>query len=194
MRWASRPADLEGADLVILPGSKHLAEDAEWLRQRGLDRAIIKHATSGGRTLGICGGAMLLGDEVTDPGGVEGATTGLGLLPLATTMHPDKLTRKVSVSFSGLSDPWARLNGIDAYGYEIRNGRVAGDNVRVSPHLWVEGSVMATTVHGLLENPKVLEALTGLRVEPVLEQTFDLLAEAVDTHLDTGFLLEMVES
>lgn len=53
---------------------------------------------------------------------------------------------------------------------------------------------MATTVHGLFENPKVLESLSGQRAEPMLEQTFDLLAEAVETHLDTGFLVEMVES
>lgn len=193
-RWATRPAELQGADLVILPGSKHVAADARWLRQQGLDRAVIEHATNGGQTLGICGGAMLLGHEVADPSGVEGATTGLGLLPLSTTMDPDKLTRKVSVSFSGLTDPWVRLNGVDASGYEIRNGRIAGDSVQVSPHLWVEGSVMATTVHGLLENPKVLESLSGQRAEPILEQTFDLLAEAVETHLDTGFLVEMVES
>lgn len=193
-RWATRPADLQGADLVILPGSKHVAADARWLRRQGLDRAVIEHAMQGGRTLGICGGAMLLGHEVADPSGVEGATTGLGLLPLSTTMDSDKLTRKVAVSFSGLPDPWSTLNGVDASGYEIRSGRMAGDTVQVSPHVWVEGSVMATTVHGLLEDPWVLESLTGHRPEPILEQTFDLLADAIETHLDARFLMEMVES
>ena len=40
-------------------------------------------------------------------------------------------------------------------------------------------------VHGLLEDPDVVERLVGRRPPPVLEETFDLLADAVDTYLDT---------
>ena len=48
--------------------------------------------------------------------------------------------------------------------------------------------MLATTVHGLLEDPDVVERLVGRRPPPVLEETFDLLADAVDTHLDTALL------
>jgi hypothetical protein len=47
-------------------------------------------------------------------------------------------------------------------------------------------------VHGLLEDPDVLDALVGVRPPPVLDATFDALADAVDEHLDTDRLWAMV--
>lgn len=205
--WAIAPADLRDADLVVLPGSKHVAADRAWLAETGLDRAIVERARAGGATLGICGGAMVLGEAIDDPIGVEGATTGLGLLPLRTTMEPEKLTRHVTVRFpdglaapdaGGGRGPWSALAGLAADGYEIRNGRVAGTAAidgttdDASPLLWFDGPVLATTVHGLLEDPTVIEAVCGHRPPPVLEATFDLLADAVDAHLDTSLLRRMV--
>ena len=48
--------------------------------------------------MGICGGYQILGQEVRDPLGVEGAPraeAGLGLLPVVTTMAGDKTTTQV---------------------------------------------------------------------------------------------------
>jgi adenosylcobyric acid synthase len=193
MRWATRPADLAGVDLVILPGSKHVSADAAWMRSTGVADAVIAAATANVRVLGVCGGCMLLGGEVTDPHGVEGATQGLGLLGLRTEMEPAKLTRMVTVEVPDLPEPWKALSGLRADGYEIRNGRVTSADCAVAPLLWTQGSVLATTAHGLLEHPDVLAALCGTRPPPVLERTFDLLADAVDEHLDTALLRRLVE-
>jgi adenosylcobyric acid synthase len=191
MRWATVPADLDGADLLLLPGSKHVAADRRWLAERGLDAAVRVRAGEGGRVLGVCGGAMLLGEAITDPGGVEGAADGLGLLAMRTEMAPTKLTRRTTVTFPSLPAPWARLGGVRAPGYEIRNGRVDGGACEVAPNLWVHGPVMATTVHGLLEDPDVLLGLFGSRPRPVLEETFEALADAVDAHLDVEALVRL---
>jgi adenosylcobyric acid synthase len=192
MRWATAPADLDGADVVILPGSKHVAADLAWLRERNLDTAVRDHCGMGGRIIGICGGAMLLGLSVFDPEGVEGSTDGLGLLPIRTRMRPDKIITKTLVRFPEMPPPWSDLTGVATSGYEIRNGRIEGDGCRLGENLWMEGPVMATTVHGLLEDPVTLKALTGTRPRPVLEETFELLADAVDAHLDVGFLTALV--
>jgi ABC-type cobalamin/Fe3+-siderophores transport system ATPase subunit len=56
LRWVRTPAELAGADWIVLPGSKHTSGDLEWLRAQGLDRAIAAHAERGGRVLGVCGG------------------------------------------------------------------------------------------------------------------------------------------
>jgi len=187
-RWATEPSDIDGADLVVLPGSKHVAADAAWLRRRHLDRRLSAFATSGGRVLGLCGGAMMLGTDVRDARGVEGATVGLGLLPLWTDMAPEKVTRRRTVEFPPLAEPWAALSGLRANGYEIRNGTVDGNGCEVAPLVWCRGSVLATTVHGLLEDPEVVRALCGVRVQDPLDATFDLLADAVEMHLDTRLL------
>jgi adenosylcobyric acid synthase len=188
MRWATRPDDIDGADMVLLPGSKHVAADATWLRTQGLATRLHAYEAAGGRVLGVCGGAMILGIEVVDPSGVEGATTGLGLLPLWTEMSPEKVTRPRIVEFPSLETPWSALTGVCAPGYEIRNGTVHGDGCEVAPLVWRRGSVLATTVHGLLEDPDVVHALFGVRVRDPLEETFDGLADAVEAHLDTALL------
>lgn len=138
--WATRPGDLVGAELVILPGSKHVAADRKWWSATGMDRAIEAAVADDVRVLGICGGAMLLGRSVHDPDGVEGGAAsevdGLGLLDITTTMHPDKLvapTRVAAVAGGVADGPWQAVESAvgsgrtDAgvVGYEIRHGRVA---------------------------------------------------------------------
>ncbi len=192
LRWATKPADLHRVDLVILPGSKHVAADLAWMHERRLDDAIADRAAAGEPILGICGGCMMLGTEMIDSHGVEGASKGIGLLSLRTVVESDKVTREATVEFPALAHPWTRLSGLRVPGYEIRNGRIQGDECSLSPLLWGQGAVLATTVHGLLEDPTVLERLFDVRPPSVLEETFDALADAVDLHLDTDLLWNLV--
>ncbi|MEM9037865.1 MAG: cobyric acid synthase [Actinomycetota bacterium] len=190
IRWATTPADLDGVDLVVLPGSKHVAADTDWLRRRHLDEAVGRAAARGTRVLGVCGGAMMLGTEVRDDHGVEGGTAGLGLLPIRTDMAPTKTTRPIRVRLPEVSGPWASLGGAEAGGYEIRHGQVTAlePEVEVAPLVWADGPVLATTIHGIAEEPDVVQRLTGLTPPPVLERTFERLADAIDEHLDTELL------
>ena len=193
LRFVTRAADLDAADLVILPGSKHVAADLAWLRREGFDAAIRASTTRGNAVIGICGGAMMLGGRISDPLGIEGEATGLDVLPLDTVMDPDKITRRTTVECGGLPEAWHSLEGRRAVGYEIRNGRVTARGCETGDaRVWAQGRVLATTVHGLLEDPDVLDALLGFRPPPVLERTFDVLADAIDAHLDTDCLWAMV--
>ena len=55
-----------------------------------------------------------------------------------------------------------------------------------------QGNVLGLTMHGVLEAPDVLESFTGAL--PVgLDATLDLLADAVDEHLDTAWLEARLE-
>jgi adenosylcobyric acid synthase len=196
VRIARHPAELAGADLVVLPGSKHVAADIAWLGQTGLAAALRQHAASGRKLLGVCGGAMLLGRRLHDPTGVEGEANGLGLLGFDTVMHPAKLTRATTVRFHDLPEPWAALNGLAVTGYEIRNGRLTmnGDaDTADTLQVVADDNLLATTVHGVLEDPAVLAALFGTAPGPVLEATFDNLADAVDEHLDRARLDRLVK-
>jgi adenosylcobyric acid synthase len=75
-------------------------------------------------------------------------------------------------------------------GYEIRHGTTrALAPVEVVPGGLAFGAanVMGLYLHGLFEDPAVLEAFCG-RVPPLLGSTFEQLADAVDEHLDTGWI------
>jgi adenosylcobyric acid synthase len=96
LRLTRDPDVLRDADLVVLPGSKATVADLEDLRAAGLDRVLLERVAAGRPVLGVCGGYQMLGATIEDDGVETGTGTvdGLGLLPVATTMHPEKITRR----------------------------------------------------------------------------------------------------
>ncbi|MDQ6964099.1 MAG: cobyric acid synthase, partial [Mariprofundales bacterium] len=95
LRFINHPDELQPADLVILPGSKHVTADLLWLREQQFPAALAKHLRYGGRVLGICGGLQMLGERIEDHG-VEGESVdGLGWLPIKTTMQRHKVVRQI---------------------------------------------------------------------------------------------------
>src|SRR5262249_38656639 len=64
LSWVRRPETLAQVDLLILPGSKHVAEDLEWLRTTGLAAAIERHVLDNRPTLALCGGLQMLGSHL----------------------------------------------------------------------------------------------------------------------------------
>ena len=77
VRYVSRPAELGRPDVVILPGTKSTLDDLAWLRQSGLEAAVLKLAAAGVPVVGICGGYQMLGRTLSDPQGTEGAPPAL---------------------------------------------------------------------------------------------------------------------
>jgi adenosylcobyric acid synthase len=208
LKWARSPADLAGVDWIILPGSKHTSSDLAWLRAQGLDRAIAAHSGQGGRVLGVCGGLQMLGEALIDPHGIDGNAPGLGLLPLVTLFEPDKTLRRTQARFGPLTGAWAALFGVAMLGYEIHHGQTAqhpamaavGDIARIAltgpngePLGWhnAAGNVLGVYLHGLFEDPAVLQALFGASV-PTLDSVFEGLADFVERHFAPGVLQTLV--
>ncbi len=199
VRFTRSPADVERADLVILPGTKATVEDLRRLRADGLDRALRERR---GPILGICGGYQMLGTEIED--GVEsgaGRVEGLGLLPVRTVFAQEKLLRQVQGTSS---------RGLPATGYEIRHGRVsrAGGEPWIAPDEGcAAGDVLGTSWHGLLEGDAVRRGLlrwvaerTGRDWVPgtrpfaeVREAHLDRLADWLAEHVDEPALLDLIE-
>jgi adenosylcobyric acid synthase len=188
--WATEPAMLDGADLVVLPGSKHVAADLAWLRERGFEAAF-----AGRPLLAICGGLQMLGEELVDGAGVDRTAHGLGLLPLRTTYRAAKRTEYARTVFAELSPPWTRLSGLELAGYEIRHGESTpvGSIAEALPgnRGFVSGNVLGITVHGLFEQPELVRALVGAVPARSLEGVFDELADAVEERLDIDYLASL---
>jgi adenosylcobyric acid synthase len=197
LRWAWEPSDLEDADLVVLPGSKHVASDLAWLRERGFAGAIEQRIGRGGRVLGICGGLQMLGQGIEDAAGVDGSATGLELLPLSTRFDAEKITRRAEARFASLPDPWSALSGLSFSGYEIRHGTSRPTGVvaeAIDGALgFVSGSVLAVYVHGMFESPTLLRAMFGVDRAATLYETFDQLADAIEAGLDMAALERALE-
>ncbi len=198
-RWVGPGEAMPPADLIVLPGSKAVRADLEWLRGQGWEAAIRKHLRYGGKLVGLCGGYQMLGQAVHDPLGLEGAagsTAGLALLAVDTTLAAEKQLRNVH---GHLALPGAAAMS----GYEIHMGITTGTGLaRPAVHLAdgrsdgaisPDGQIFATYCHGLFEHPAALAALlawAGLdATTPVdfrarREADLDRLADAVDAALD----------
>ena len=65
------PTNWGAPDLILLPGTKNTVDDLLWLRQCGLETALLKLAAKGTPVLGVCGGYQMLGQTLDDPTGSE---------------------------------------------------------------------------------------------------------------------------
>lgn len=192
--FTASPAEVRDADLVVLPGSRATTSDLAWLRSTGLADAVVARVAAGRPVLGICGGYQLLGGAIDDPLGVEGggSHTGLNLLPVATEFAAEKVLARPA--------PTA---------YEIHHGevRVVGDAGEF-PGGCRSGVVWGTIWHGLMDDDRArhaflseVAAMAGksapdgtVSFAALREARLDRLADAIDEHLDTSALLDLIST
>ncbi|MBW2027502.1 MAG: cobyric acid synthase [Deltaproteobacteria bacterium] len=215
VNYITRSGELSSEyDLLVIPGTKNVMEDAAWLSRRGWKKRIADFAAQGRTTLGICGGYQLLGKEIEDPHGVEsgrGEVRGLGLLPVETRLDKDKVVRRVNGE--------CPLYGCKLKGYEIHMGRSTpvGSTGRPFALLkepgkgrkwedgWVseDGRVIGTYVHGVLDSPEIrghllnrLRRAKGLRPRKPRQgrlarfREYDRLADHFERHCDVEKIIE----
>jgi adenosylcobyric acid synthase len=202
LRWARAARDVEDADWIVLPGSKHTSGDLAWMRTAGLEAAIVRHAANRGRVLGICGGLQILGEALADPHGVDGDARGLGLLPLETTFVRDKLLRHTRARFAHLAGAWSALSELAFEGYEIRHGRTtprpgSADEINVAlrneggePIGWQRDNVLGLYAHGMFESAAVMTGLFAASHRS-LDDVFDGLADFIDRRFAPGVLMAL---
>lgn len=113
--------------MILLPGTKSTIADMKWLRESGLEAAVLKEAAAGTLIFGICGGYQMLGRRISDPEEVESAgikeIAGMGLLDMETVFQGEKIQTQTCGTFSQVEGVLSCLNGIAYEGYEIHMGR-----------------------------------------------------------------------
>ncbi len=124
LRYVEKVSDLKNPDMIILPGTKNTMKDMAWLRQSGLEAAILKAKEKETVIFGICGGYQMLGCTLSDPFGVEegGSMNGMGILPMHTEFAGEKTRTRVSGKFQKMEGVLQRLSGMELEGYEIHMG------------------------------------------------------------------------
>ncbi|PHM49234.1 cobyric acid synthase [Xenorhabdus miraniensis] len=193
LRYVSEPSALQGADLIILPGSKNTLGDLAWLKIQGFDQAIIDihqknvHQKNAHQKqvpiIGICGGYQMLGKQIVDE--VESGLTqmaGLGLLDTETQFSHEKQTAQVTgVVMPALSGMLNLCSEQPITGYEIhmgitRLGQQATPFAKMYLHngkekTWFDGAVaqdglvMGSYLHGLFDqNAFTRSLLNQLRI------------------------------
>ncbi|MBO4214807.1 MAG: cobyric acid synthase [Bacteroidaceae bacterium] len=197
--YTNNVSDIQRADIIILPGTKTTLDDLLELRRNGCAQAIIRAHRDGKMVVGICGGYQMLGQTISDPDGIEcniASLPGLGLLPIQTTITPEKTTRQVTFMFEGQ----------ECQGYEIHQGvSDTEEKVMQTDHC------IGTYIHGFLDNAPVIEHLLqnlnlqlGVakpqtsKLKPqsyadFKEQQYDKLADHVRKYVDIPRLYKILQ-
>lgn len=166
LHYLHHPRPLDAYKALVLPGSKNVRGDFEWLERMGWRKEIEAFRARGGVIVGLCGGYQMLGERIADPHGVEGApgaSAGLAMLPVETVLEREKaLCNSIGVL--------ARSSCLVS-GYEIHMGRTtlaggASPLIEVTERNGVrsedfdgvrsaDGRVMGTYFHGFFDEPGV---------------------------------------
>mgnify|MGYP001628240413 CR=1 FL=1 len=193
------------ADLVLIPGSKSTIADLAFFRAQGWDIDLHAHIRRGGHVLGICGGYQMLGREIADPDGIEGAAAtvpGLGHLDVVTVMKPEKRLTLTEATY--------RPTGDHVRGYEIHLGETSGPDCerawldiadRAEGAASVSGRVRGCYLHGLFSSDRFRAAFLNdlggastLTYDSDVDITLDALGRHVETHLDLDLLLSLART
>ncbi len=199
----------EDLDAVIIPGSKNVIKDMDFLKSRGF-ASILKTVVSKRdvNIIGICGGFQMLGEKITDPNHVEAEETsapGLKLLGIETTFYRTKRLKEVKA----VHHP----SGLSVKGYEIHHGisritnaeLILGDKEHLLGASSPDGTVWGTYLHGIfddndfrrwflnsLREKKGLDKKNSVTRSYDLDSELDNLAEILKTHIDIGYLKRLM--
>jgi adenosylcobyric acid synthase len=211
--FIERVQSLSPFQAVIVPGSKNTRADLEWLHTTGWTARLTAHVQRGGHLLGICGGYQMLGREVQDPDGLEGApgvSAGLDLLPVVTVLKAPKFTTVTHFAWEGIEGGGyeihmghSRLVAAAVAPFEVlaRNGSACRERDGCSA---LAGRVLGTYLHGLFDTPAITARwLAGIGLPGLTppahgglagrERAYDMLAEHFQRHVDLEAIAALLQ-
>ncbi|MBB1377986.1 cobyric acid synthase [Pseudoalteromonas sp. SR43-2] len=202
-------------DLIILPGSKNVLGDLNFLKNEGWDTQIKRHLRYGGKVLGICGGMQMLGNTLNDPEGIESSlkqVNGLALCDFETTLTTQKVLTKITATL--LLNNQSTL----CSGYEIHAGISQGAALNKPfltfdeshPHGFTfdgfisdDNAIAGTYLHGLFDEAdatsqilkwvKPSASINPISIATHREQQLERLATMCETHLNIQQIISIYE-
>lgn len=165
VRYVTSISELQTPDMIFLPGSKNTMGDLKWMRQNGLESAVKKLAEDI-PVFGICGGYQMLGNEISDPDGIEegGMMRGMELLPITTVLQKKKRRCQTSGMVESIDGVLKAISGCSYTGYEIHMGKTvyADDRSDELPSVvQAKGNtnVCGSYIHGLFDEGNLADAI-----------------------------------
>jgi adenosylcobyric acid synthase len=159
--------NLSGFDQIILPGSKLVIKDLEWLKTSGIFEQLKSLQTE---ILGICGGYQMMFNHIIDQEAIEAEqpTTikGLGFIDDDIIFKKEKIVKKGEY----------HLFGKTIKGFEIHHG------ISLKyPLSYKKGNIKGTFVHGLFDDEVF---------EQYKRETIDNFVETMKSKLDIGRIIK----
>jgi adenosylcobyric acid synthase len=180
---------LQSFDMVLLPGSKTVIRDLQWLKSQGLFNEILKFNKP---VFGICGGYQMLCRSLHDPDALEhevaSIETGLSFIDDTVLYQSPKILARGQYrlfSYTGVN------------GYEIHCGRM--DKY---PLYYQDGQYSGTHVHGIFDHDRFrtdyFKAINphyrGYAYAAYREAEIQGFADMVAENMDIAAILQAVQA
>ncbi len=169
VNFISSNLSLENYEQIILPGSKQVMSDLEWLKRTGIFEQLLKTRKE---IFGICGGYQMMFQNIHDPYAIESdtptSTKGLGFINDDIYFQKEKI----------LNQGYYTLFGKRIKGFEIHHG--------VSqryPLSYQKGNIKGTFIHGYFND----EAFISYK-----KATIETFVETMKARLDIKRVLKSV--
>ncbi|TGJ99483.1 cobyric acid synthase [Leptospira semungkisensis] len=212
VRIVTRREELGSPDVIILPGSKNVITDLDYLKESGIFEDILNfHKEGKTEIIGICGGYQMLGQSVHDPFKIEsnrGSASGLGLIEIRTTLEKEKYLKQTE----GYHLPSKKK----VIGYEIHHGVTqANSNLQILfqnsmgeaiGHEGISENIWGTYLHGVFDEDefrrwfldrirvkKGMRPFEKVQAKYELETNLDRLAKEVRESLDMDMIYRILE-
>ncbi len=217
VRYVSKVSELGKPDAVILPGTKNTISDMFFLRESGLEGAILRLSERGTIVFGICGGYQMLGETIEDREGIEGigGIRGMGLLSMDTCFEREKVRTRAEGRTGELTGIFKALSGKKVSGYEIHMGKSVWKQEKEQPLLELPekkdggylGNVLGTYLHGIFDEEEFRKAFVQLlcgrkgiayhcgdmvSYEEYREKQFDKLADILRESIDMKKIYKLI--
>ena len=208
IRYVTKPDELEGADMVILPGSKNTIGDLKWMRENGIE-SMVKKMSENVPVFGICGGYQMLGNTISDPNSIEcgGSINGLGLLEIDTVLQKEKTRTQKRGCINSLDGIFSSLSGLEYEGYEIHVGETTVSSDKKDDVVINAGNSYGTYIHGIFDQKVIASAIVDalakkknvsidknaiMDYSSYKEKEYDRMADILREHLNMGEIYAML--
>ena len=181
LRFISNVSEASSCDVVILPGSKRVVDDLEWLNARGFKK-VLKDKSK--MVVVICGGYEMMFERLLDPKYIESEqkeVEGFCRFKGDVIFKKEKIVQKGSYN----------LFGIMIDGYEIHNAR-AEKRAQKSKNLY------GTFVHGLFDSDafryKIFSQINrrykGYNFKKYKQESIKEFTKHINKHIDMNSILK----
>ncbi|WP_345992812.1 cobyric acid synthase [Sulfurimonas sp. HSL-1716] len=183
LSFISTPASANSYDMIIVPGSKRVVEDLQWLEEKGFFEILRSKKTT---IVAICGGYEMMFERILDPNAVESEileTKGLGRFKGDVVFKEKKIVKKELYN----------IFDCEIEGYEIRNATA-------KKLFQKQKNLYGTFVHGLFDSDALREKLftqinknyKGYNFKEYKRSAIESFAGHIEEHTDIDYIYRML--
>jgi len=176
-------------DMVLLPGSKTVISDIQWLKQQGLFEELLRFNKP---IFGICGGYQMFAQSLHDPDAIENDTaiieSGLAFMDDMVLFQAPKILQSGNYQLFS----YAAIKG-----YEIHSGRMGK-----YPLFYQRSHYAGTHVHGVFDDDvfrgdyfrAINPHYQGYQYPEYKEQQIQSFTNMVADNIDTSAILQALKA